>query len=124
MDVSAGHVPMNEITGAVGGAFGPVAEDRRMEFGNEVGNDAPKALFTDEQRLQQILRNLLSNAMKFTEKGEVSLQIEPTSEVGYDGTPYAVAFNVVDTGIGIADDKLRLIFEAFQQADGTTSRRY
>src|SRR3954451_1048813 len=124
MDVSAGHVPMNEITGAAERAFRPVAEEKSLEFGIEVADDAPKAMFTDEQRLQQILRNLLSNAMKFTEKGKVTLRVEPSTAIGFDGTPYAVAFNVIDTGIGIAEDKLRLIFEAFQQADGTTSRRY
>src|SRR5436190_533950 len=124
MDVSAGHVPMTEITGAVERAFRPVAEERGLAFSIEADETAPKSLFTDEQRLQQILRNLLSNAMKFTETGSVSLAVEATSESGFDGTPYAAAFHVVDTGIGIPEDKLRLIFEAFQQADGTTSRRY
>src|SRR5262249_28454741 len=71
---------------------------------------------TDEQRLQQVLKNLLSNAFKFTEKGTVSLEITGGAE--------GVLFTVSDTGVGIAADKLKLIFEAFQQADGTTSRRY
>jgi HAMP domain-containing protein/signal transduction histidine kinase/response regulator RpfG family c-di-GMP phosphodiesterase len=124
MDVAPGHVPMAEITGAAERAFRPVAEQKNLGFGIEVADDAPKALFTDEQRLQQVLRNLLSNAMKFTEEGSVTLRVEATNESGFDGTPYSVAFQVVDTGIGIPDDKLRLIFEAFQQADGTTSRRY
>jgi CheY-like chemotaxis protein len=81
-------------------------------------------LFTDEQRLLQVLRNLLSNAMKFTDHGFVRLAVEPTAETDLDGREYAVAFRITDSGIGIAEDKLRLIFEAFQQADGTTSRRY
>jgi CheY-like chemotaxis protein len=74
-------------------------------------------LVTDPQRLQQVLRNLLANAVKFTDSGSVRLRISRASGVD-------VAFEVVDTGIGIADDKLELVFEAFQQADGTTSRRF
>jgi CheY-like chemotaxis protein len=81
-----------------------------------VAPDAPAQITTDEQRLQQVLKNLLSNAFKFTEKGSVNLEI--------GGTPNGVAFSVSDTGVGIPEDKLKLIFEAFQQADGTTSRRY
>ncbi len=75
------------------------------------------AIVTDEQRLQQILRNLLSNAFKFTAEGGVTLRIERAGED-------AITFAVIDTGIGIAEDKLAVIFEAFQQADGTTSRTY
>ena len=85
-------------------------------------------MHTDEHRLQQILRNLVSNAVKFTEHGTVRLIVEPATKaqvsrstlVGSD----VIAFSVVDTGIGIPTEKLRVIFEAFQQADGTTSRRY
>ena len=75
-------------------------------------------MVTDAQRLGQILRNLLSNAMKFTESGTVTLTIGPGM------SPEVVAFTVEDTGIGISDEKFEMIFEAFQQADGTTSRRY
>src|SRR4051794_26094022 len=124
MEVNAGHVPMTEIGDAAERAFRPIAVEKGLEFTVEIAEDAPQALFTDEQRLQQILRNLLSNALKFTDEGSVALRIEATNEVGLDGTPFSAAFAVIDTGIGIADDKLRLIFEAFQQADGTTSRRY
>ena len=87
-------------------------------------------MVTDAQRLQQILRNLLSNAVKFTDNGAVTLRIAPAPEDTYFDVPalaaarQVVAFAVIDTGIGISDDKLALIFEAFQQADGTTSRRY
>src|SRR5207302_1440512 len=80
-------------------------------------DDVPAAIVTDEQRLQQILRNLLSNAFKFTAEGGVTLRIERASDD-------QVTFSVIDTGIGIAEDKLGVIFEAFQQADGTTSRTY
>src|SRR5581483_9510841 len=77
----------------------------------------PEAVVTDEQRLQQVLKNLLSNALKFTETGGVTLRMFGTA----DGR---VGYEVSDTGIGIAPDALKVIFESFQQADGTTSRRY
>src|SRR5204862_3936628 len=84
---------------------------------------------TDEQRLQQIVKNLLSNAFKFTETGGVTLRIEVAegrqfASEALSRAEAVLAFSVIDTGVGIAEDKLRLIFEAFQQADGTTSRRY
>ena len=85
---------------------------------------------TDEKRLQQILKNLLSNAFKFTEEGKVTLRIEPVTEQmrfqqeALNRADGVVAFSVIDTGIGIAAEKQRIIFEAFQQADGTTSRKY
>ncbi|HYO17261.1 MAG TPA: ATP-binding protein, partial [Dermatophilaceae bacterium] len=85
---------------------------------------------TDEQRLQQVLKNLLSNALKFTEAGSVRLSVhQPLADMLF-ATPTlneaetVVAFSVADTGIGVPPEKLKLIFEAFQQADGTTSRRY
>ncbi|NUS56914.1 MAG: response regulator, partial [Streptomycetaceae bacterium] len=86
-------------------------------------------LYTDEQRLQQVLRNLLSNAVKFTDNGSVEVVIRLTDDIppavgDLDDADQAIAFSVVDTGIGIAEEKLKVIFEAFQQADGTTSRRY
>ncbi|UGS37613.1 HAMP domain-containing protein [Capillimicrobium parvum] len=124
MEVAPSHVPVADVLGAVERGFRPVAEQKELAFDLEVADDAPAALFTDEQRLAQVLRNLLSNAFKFTDSGLVGLRVAATDEVGYDGTPYAVAFTVSDTGIGIAGDKLRVIFESFQQADGTTSRRY
>ena len=87
-----------------------------LAFGVSVAPETPAALETDEQRLQQVLKNLLSNAFKFTDRGTVALEIA-AAEGG-------VCFTVRDTGVGIPADKLKLIFEAFQQADGTTSRRY
>jgi hypothetical protein len=90
----------------------------------------PSSIVTDEQRLQQVLKNLLSNAFKFTGEGTVTLTVSPApagtrfGEETLKTADTVVQFQVADTGIGIPDDKLRLIFEAFQQADGTTSRRY
>src|SRR5207302_1340667 len=77
----------------------------------------PATIVTDEQRLEQVLRNLLSNAFKFTETGGVTLSIRRVAGE-------RISFAVSDTGVGIAPDKLQVIFEAFQQADGTTSRKY
>ena len=90
----------------------------------------PHGVYTDQRRLQQVLKNLLSNAFKFTERGRVSLNMTP-AKAGWNpdnkilsNAESVIAFSVKDTGIGIAPDKQRIIFEAFQQADGTTSRKY
>jgi hypothetical protein len=124
MDLDPTTVRVGAVLDAVERSFRPVAEERGLAFQLELAQGAPVELFTDEQRLLQVLRNLLSNAMKFTEEGFVRLAVEPTAATDTQGRHYAVAFRISDSGIGIAEDKLRLIFEAFQQADGTTSRRY
>ncbi|SIO12135.1 response regulator [Halodesulfovibrio marinisediminis] len=105
-----------------------IAADKDVAFDVSVASDAPEALETDSQRLQQVLRNLLTNAFKFTHKGSVSLTIarpsqELTNELGIDASK-AVSFAVSDDGIGIPKDKQIAIFQAFQQADGSTSRNY
>ena len=107
----------------------PLTADKGLGFTVTLADDLPANLHTDERRLQQILRNLLSNAVKFTESGEVRLVVRPVDRNRFQNpslrrAPGVVAFQVVDTGIGIPADKLKIIFEAFQQADGTTSRRY
>src|SRR4029453_2056756 len=104
--------------------FRQVAEERQLDFHVDLDKNLPPGMRTDSKRLQQVLRNLLSNAFKFTERGGVTLTIGSA-----EGSPLRagsdwVAFSVTDTGIGIAQDKQRIIFEAFQQADGTTSRKY
>ncbi|MEH1099138.1 HAMP domain-containing protein [Micromonospora sp. CPCC 205561] len=130
MDVEPTEVRFDEIRGYVEQAFAPQAEEKSLDFQVRISKDLPGALVTDAQRLQQILRNLLSNAVKFTDNGAVTLRIAPAPENAVFDVPaltnarQVIAFTVVDTGIGISDDKLSLIFEAFQQADGTTSRRY
>ncbi len=91
--------------------------EKALSFSVELADDLPPTLFTDRQRLEQILKNLLANAFKFTEKGSVTLRVEPR-----DGG--MLAFAVRDTGIGIAPEQQAAIFEAFRQADGTTNRRY
>ena len=111
-------------------SFGPVAEDRGLAFSVTVEDGLPEALRTDPHRLRQVLKNLLTNAFKFTENGSVALLIEPSSENRFAGAePLAsegqlVAISVTDTGIGIAKDMQAAIFEAFAQADGGTARLY
>jgi CheY-like chemotaxis protein/HAMP domain-containing protein len=130
MDIDAGEVAITDIREFVERAFGPVAEDKGLTFDVEVvGANVPPTIETDEQRLQQVLKNLLSNAFKFTQAGGVALRISVVADEQFASETLAAADTVLalavsDTGIGIAEDKLRLIFEAFQQADGTTSRRY
>ena len=102
--------------------FEPIAAEKALSLDVSVSREVPATVVTDQQRLEQILKNLLSNACKFTERGSVELRVR-LADPGSDGRRH-IAFVVHDTGIGIADDKQHLIFEAFQQADGTTSRRY
>jgi CheY-like chemotaxis protein len=97
--------------------FDPIAAADGLRFEIDADPQLPETILTDEQRLEQILRNLLSNAFKFTEAGGVTLRIRQL--VGS-----RISFSVSDTGVGIPPDKLQVIFEAFQQADGTTSRKY
>jgi len=104
--------------------FDQVARDKALEFAVAVDPALPPTLETDGKRLQQIIKNLLSNAFKFTARGGVALHIGPAAAGAEAGAPPLVAFSVSDTGIGIPGHKQQVIFEAFQQADGTTSREY
>ena len=125
MDVEPAELAFADVRAYVRRAFAPQAEDKGLAFDVDVDPTLPDTMVTDPQRLQQILRNLLANAVKFTDAGSVTLRIERATDEDGVNVPWpAVAFRVIDTGIGIADDKLDLVFEAFQQADGTTSRRY
>jgi signal transduction histidine kinase/DNA-binding response OmpR family regulator/HAMP domain-containing protein len=110
--------------------FRPIAESKSLDFLLRIDPRLPKSMVTDAKRLQQILKNLLSNALKFTHQGGVTLTIEP-AKAGWDPAnevlnraAEAVAFQVTDTGIGIPADKQQIIFEAFHQADGSISRKY
>ncbi|RCV51622.1 HAMP domain-containing protein [Marinitenerispora sediminis] len=130
MEVSPADVSISQLVDYVEAAFRPMASDKGLAFAVEVSPDIPNYLWTDEQRLQQVLRNLLSNAVKFTNTGEVRLLIEPAWALdGADLDTFGeneeiIAFSVADTGIGIPHDKLQVIFEAFHQGDGGTSRRF
>jgi len=110
-------VAVERLVGNLRQVFQPLAEDKHLAFAVEVAPAVARTIETDPQRLEQVLKNLLSNAIKFTESGRVTLSIQP----GDDGT---VSFAVTDTGIGIAREQQQSIFEAFQQADGTISRKY
>jgi signal transduction histidine kinase/HAMP domain-containing protein/ActR/RegA family two-component response regulator len=110
--------------------FRPLADEKALDFSIELAPDLPRTMHTDRQRLEQILRNLMANALKFTEAGGVHLRIDavqPSGDIQCDALREAegvIAFTVSDSGIGIALDKQKIIFEAFQQADGGTSRKY
>jgi len=110
--------------------FRHMAEAKHLGFTVELGDNLPASLMTDTTRLQQVLKNLLSNAFKFTNHGQVSLGIAlvqsgwSADHPNLGNADAVLAFSVSDTGVGIAGDKLQLIFEAFQQADGSTARKY
>ena len=110
-------VPVRRVVEGLARTFEPLARQKSLEFKINVAPDVPLAINTDRQRMEQILKNLLSNAVKFTDTGAVTLSVLTT----VDG---AVAFRVQDSGIGIAQDQQDKIFDAFHQADGTTSRRF
>jgi CheY-like chemotaxis protein/signal transduction histidine kinase/HAMP domain-containing protein len=128
--VDVSEMPFGELQDYIERTFRHVAENRSLDFTVEVDPSLPPAMHTDAKRLQQVIKNLLSNAFKFTEKGKVALRIAPAVE-GFSRenavlrrAGQVVAFAVSDTGIGIPIDKQQVIFEAFQQADGSTARRY
>ena len=118
MAVEIGPVRFANLRDYVDQTFRQVAEEKGLGFSVELDTGLPASLETDDMRLRQVLRNLLSNAIKFTERGRV----EPPDRARQNDD--VIAFSVTDTGIGIPPDKQRLIFEAFQQADGSTSRKY
>ncbi|MEH0843483.1 HAMP domain-containing protein [Micromonospora sp. CPCC 205711] len=128
MDINPETFELSVLRDYVDATFRPLTTPRGLELDIVTGPDVPTQLHTDEQRLRQVLRNLVSNAVKFTEHGRVQLRIErarPDELPGGVGPAEdVIAFRVIDTGIGIAEQHLTAIFDAFQQADGTTSRRY
>ncbi len=130
MDISPTEVALTELSTFVERSFRPVAEQKSLQLDTEIRPGLPASIYTDGQRLQQVIKNLVANAIKFTEKGTVTFTIRP-AEPGrrylspqLQAAKEIVAFSVSDTGIGIPRDKQRLIFEAFQQADGTTNRKF
>ncbi|MFC4471242.1 HAMP domain-containing protein [Streptomyces xiangluensis] len=128
MDVRPKKLPLIKLLDYVHATFRPLTLDRGLAFEVAVGEAVPREMYSDEQRLQQILRNLLSNAIKFTANGRVELRVNRVKDPEHRYTrgehDDVIAFEVTDTGIGIAPEKLPVIFEAFQQADGTTNRKY
>jgi CheY-like chemotaxis protein len=128
MDVHPSEIPLDGLVEYLDATFRPMAAEKGLTFEVDTSASLPQMIYSDEQRLQQVLRNLLSNAVKFTAQGGVRLRVAPAEDVTFTGPlrdePEVIAFSVSDTGIGISEEKQHLIFEAFQQADGTTSRRY
>ena len=118
MTLEFNDVSLKEVTADMRMLFSPLAKDKNLELKIETDPESVQMLRTDKLRLEQILKNLLSNAIKFTSEGSITLK------VSQDESKEKVIFKVIDTGIGIAKDKMRLVFEAFQQADGSTQRKY
>ena len=122
-------VTLDSIVGRMRQQFGPVSKEKGVEFPIKLADDLPAVLHTDAQRVEQILKNLLSNAFKFTEQGSVTLEVRRPNrsvELQRASLDYsnAIGFSVIDTGIGIEPSKFKDIFEAFQQEDGSIDRHY
>ena len=130
VSVDAEEIIFSNLLDMMARPFRHEADNRKLAFRLEMAPDLDRSLITDAKRLQQVLKNLLSNAFKFTEAGGVTLRVFP-AKVGWspdnaslNHAPSVVAFEVTDTGIGISAEKQKIIFEAFQQADSSTSRKY
>jgi CheY-like chemotaxis protein len=130
MSIEFYPLPFVELRQGLQGMFEEVARTKGLNFNFNVAKNLPDAMNTDAKRLQQVLKNLLANAFKFTEQGEVTVTVD-FAEQGW--SPYnqslnqanaVIGFSVSDTGMGIAPEKQKIIFEAFQQADGSTSRKH
>ncbi len=117
VDIHAEPVALERLAASLRQLFEPVAQQKQLDFDIEIAPACPSVIETDLQRLEQVMKNLLSNAFKFTESGSVKLSIRSTG----DG---AIALAVADSGIGIADEQQKTIFDAFHQADSTISRKY
>lgn len=131
VEVQRDSVAVYDLPEVMGYSFDKIAEQKGIAFSSNIDENVPDVFYTDEKRLQQIMKNLLSNAFKFTSKGSVMINIALADESmvakGYnvpEQMDYMLAISVTDTGIGIKEDKQNLIFEAFQQEDGTTERQY
>jgi signal transduction histidine kinase/CheY-like chemotaxis protein/HAMP domain-containing protein len=130
LQVEPRAVLLSDLVQELSRAFQALADEKAVTLTTHIEPGTSETIFSDPQRLQQILRNLLSNAFKFTDDGSVALRIRMAQNGSTSDSDSAatmgrlVAFDVIDSGIGIAPEKQKLIFEAFQQADGTTSRKY
>lgn len=119
MELEYMQVSMRSVVKDMQALFNPVTQDKGIEFRVKIENDVPEQIETDKLRLEQVIRNLLSNAIKFTAKGYVSLTVQKSDQYRNH-----LDIRVKDTGIGIPEEKQKLVFEAFQQADGSTRRKY
>lgn len=119
MEMEFENEPIQSVITAMSGIFTPMAKEKMLNISFDIGNSVPKTIITDRLRLEQILKNLLSNALKFTKKGFVSVKVEMDLN-----DSNSVLFRVKDTGIGIPKEKREHVFGAFQQADGSTRRKF
>ena len=129
LNIHLEKVQLSQIKEKLLQLFNPLAKERNIQLSANIDKNVPANIVTDSQRLEQILRNLLSNAVKFTEMGEVKISFTLPAENTHFRHPHlnvtkSLAIAITDTGVGIAEDKLQAIFEAFQQEDGSTSRKY
>lgn len=125
MDINGESVSLNELIYDLECSFRQIAIEKGLKFSIDISKELPGSIYTDPQRVKQVLNNLLSNAFKFTEKGSVTVSIErPTDDMSGIDSEKAIKIAVSDTGIGIPKDKQKVIFEAFKQTDGTISRKY
>ncbi len=118
------EIPVAALCDSLRAQFAPLVEQKGLSLRIEIDPAVPAQLIGDDQRIQQVLKNLLSNAHKFTERGEIALRIAPVAAGSSPLPGPAVALTVTDTGIGIPADKQALVFQAFRQADGSVSRKY
>ncbi|MCL8000559.1 ATP-binding protein, partial [Brucella sp. 21LCYQ03] len=119
MELEYEDVRIADVVDDLRSMFSPIVAEKTLQFDINVASDLPVSIEIDRQRLDQVLRNLLSNAIKFTAQGSITLTIKRDPNVYHH-----ILFSIKDTGIGIAADKQHLIFEAFQQADGSTQRKF
>jgi CheY-like chemotaxis protein/two-component sensor histidine kinase len=130
IEIQTEEVILADLMKAIDQKFCHVAENKELTFHLGIGENVPQVLSTDEQRLKQIINNLLSNAFKFTSEGKIMLMVKRATDLSQNvemmnlESDKTIAISVTDTGIGIPKDKRQVIFEAFQQVDGTTSRKY
>jgi CheY-like chemotaxis protein/signal transduction histidine kinase/HAMP domain-containing protein len=130
VSVEIQETSFHDLENYIDRSFRQIAQERKLDFRLHFDARLPRAIYTDAKRLQQIIKNLLSNAFKFTEKGYVSLNVSMVTSGWSSGenilnrAESVIAFAVSDTGIGIPRDKQQIVFEVFQQADSTTSRKY
>ena len=118
MDLEYAEASVKEIATDMKSLFAPIAKEKNLDLRINLNPDLPQKISTDKMRLEQIIKNLLSNALKFTSKGSVDLSISLSND------PMMITFSVKDTGIGIPEEKQQHVFEAFQQADGSTRRKF
>jgi len=124
MQFQTADIPLPELCDSIRNLFVPQAEQKRLAFQVVLEADVPRTCQADQQRVEQVLKNLLSNALKFTEEGQVALRVAVPASADNPLPAPAIAFAVSDTGIGISPANQQTIFQAFQQADGSISRKY